>query len=356
MKKAEEPGGPKQKKNKAHVSEPSVEQWGELFEAAGFIKKMRLWESFYESDIFTILLPGRQEPVYVCVLGNGGECMQVNVYPDNQAMAGFFELRDAPEDEPFPIRIGKQKCLTACFGDRDEVTEDDRAVYTKLGLKFRGKGQWIYFRSVEPGFVPWKINSEQAELLCQALQNFLMMVKALGEGKITADFDNGETVIRWYDPQKKLWFNTTHEFVPFSAKYEVLTITDELFTEKLKKCKQTQAGLSLDMFFMPAPIQEKKGERPYFPRMILLADDHSGTIIDRDILSPEKDGADTLLRMLSGTIIEYGRPASLCVRGDAMAAYVEDLCKKTGVRLIKNESLPVIDAFIDSFSEIFDQS
>lgn len=333
-------------------AEPSLQQWNELFEIAGVIKTIQPWKSYYETDIFTFLFPGRAEPVYISILGNGGECLQINVYPDNKAMAGFFELRGVSPSEPFAVTMGRQSCLTACFGDRDEVTADDRAVYAKLGLKFRGKGQWIYFRAMEPGFSPWKIDAQQAALLVEALKNFLQSYHALAEGSVKVDFEKNETLVRQYDPEKKLWFNTAREFPPFAVKYETVTLTDEIFIESLKKSKQSQGGLSLDLFYVPTPIQDKPGIRPYFPRMILLADDRSGMILDQKILSPKEEAAEELLNLLAGAIFKHGRPLTLRVRGDAVAAYVEDLCDKINVRLIKNQGIPVIDEYIDSMMEM----
>ena len=66
---------------------------------------------------------------------------------------------------------------------------EDRAVLKQLGLRFRGRGQWIYFRYMIPGQFPWFLDAGQAELLTSALQNLFMLCKCYMEGKLKPDFD-----------------------------------------------------------------------------------------------------------------------------------------------------------------------
>ena len=93
----------------------------------------------------------------------------------------------------------EQNCLVCNFGDREEMEAEDRAVLKQLGLRFRGRGQWIYFRYMIPGQFPWFLDAGQAELLTSALQNLFMLCKCYMEGKLKPDFDAGMTLKRWYD-------------------------------------------------------------------------------------------------------------------------------------------------------------
>lgn len=334
-------------------TEPTMEQWEKLYEVAGVIKQLQPWESLWDSDTFTIELPGRDEPVYISVMGRHHECYGINVYPGYEAMLGYIKLRNAPEGEPEIIRLGIQDCLMCNYGNRDEVTDEDRAVLKQLNLKFRGNNQWIYFRSVKPGFIPWFLKAEEADLLIQALQNFVMAYKSLAGGKLNVNFEKGETLLRWYEPKKKLWLNTARELVPFPVELNYYTFTNEIYLKKLKQKRQTQADLSLDMLYIPNPVQEKKTDVPYFPRLVILANNKVGTILAQRMLGVEDDLTDALLDLLDDYILKQGRPAVLRVRDERTGCSVEDICKKIGVKLIQNEGLPVVDNLAESLMGMF---
>nr|MBC7244247.1 hypothetical protein [Chloroflexota bacterium] len=56
---------------------------------------------------------------------------------------------------------------------------------------------------------------------------------------------------------------------------------------KLKQLSQSQLLLEVDLLMMPTPIGEK-GERPFFPYMLLLVDSNSGMILGSELLIPER--------------------------------------------------------------------
>ena len=48
-----------------------------------------------------------------------------------------------------------------------------------------------------------------------------------------------------------------------------------------------QAIWEMDFFLSPSPVQDKKGERPYYPYLTLTVDHESGFIFGTDLASPE---------------------------------------------------------------------
>ena len=63
---------------------------------------------------------------------------------------------------------------------------------------------------------------------------------------------------------------------------------DELRLARLKKEAQFMDAIwEMDFFLSPSPVQEEKGERPYYPYMTMTVDHRSGFIFGTDISSPE---------------------------------------------------------------------
>lgn len=300
-----------------------------------------------ESNLITIMLPGREEPVYCSVMGRGGECYAIGIYPGYESIHSFYRLAESSE-AGLPFVLGfEQNCLACHFGDREEVTSEDREVYKMLGLRFRGQNEWIYFRSLEPGYIPWHINAEQADLLIQALQNFAMAFTYFLSEKIKVDFDNDETLLRFYSPEKELWLNTAIKMPPKPIVKPKLIVDNEILMAQLKKQKCNGARLELEVAYLPAPIQENKSDRPYLPRLAILVDRSSGTPLGQHMADKGGLIEVDMLEMLTQYIKRFGRPMSINVRDDRAGRYIEDFCGKTGIKLIAGKGVPTIDRMLE---------
>ena len=328
-------------------AEPTMEQWNKLYEVAGLINKIAPWEHLWDSDLITIMLPGREEPVYCSVMGMLGECYAIGVFPGYQALGSLNRMRERDEDEPYFISGLEQMCLMCHFGDREEVTPKDREVYKALGLKFRGRNQWVYFRAMEPGFHPWFIDMEQADLLIQVLQNLVMAYKHLMSGELKVDFEGGESFLRFYSPEKELWLNTAAKVPSAPVDEAHLVIEDELLIARLKSQKKNNQILEYDLVYLPMPIQEHKEDRPYLPRLLMLADKKSGLPFGQNVMDAREGVENAVIDMLVKHIGKYGRPSAIYIRDERMERYVEDICHKLEIKLLQGKGMPVMNGLLE---------
>jgi len=327
--------------------DPSKEQWAALYEAAQNVRQLSPWDFLYESDVITIMLPGRDEPVYCSVIGSGGECYGVGVYPGYESFNGFCRMCEA-DDEELSYLLGiEQNCMMCYFGSREQISPKDREVLKALDLHFRGRNEWIYFRTMDKGFLPWYINSEQAELLTHTLQNFTMACTDFFEDKLEVDFDSGETLLRFYSPEKDLWINSAERMAPIRIEKPRLIVNNEHLTAQLKKKKRNGAKLEFEVTYLPTPVQEHKKDRPYFPRLALLMDRTNGLALDQHMADMNDHIEGEILGMLTGYIDKFGRPLSIHVRDDRSGRYIGDFCEKTGIKVIEGEGMPAVDGLLE---------
>lgn len=87
---------------------PTLQQWKELHEVAQGIKAMAPWDYLWDENFITIQLPGRDEPVYCSVMGGGGKCYGIGMYPGNEALTRLLRMAHAPEDEPSFVHMFMQ--------------------------------------------------------------------------------------------------------------------------------------------------------------------------------------------------------------------------------------------------------
>ena len=335
----------KERSPRSTRKKPSIEQWEALYEVAENLKKLAPWRALYDTDILVLQLPGRKEPIYCSVMGQGGMSFGIGIYPGHESFLRLNRIINQDAYSPELLAL-EQDCLMCNFGSREDIETEDRAVMKQLGLRFRGANQWIYFRSMAPGQFPWYLDANQAELLTAALQNLFMLCVCYMEGKLKADFDAGETLLRWYDPEKEMWFNGV---IPMPAPKldRSLDLQDELLLARLKRKKKTNARLELDSFYLPIPIQEDKLSPPAGIHMALLVDKDSGVVLDQSTDGPDMPALAAAPSMLVNYMEEYGRPAAVYVRSEWMGTLLRNTCKAVGVRLVEDEGIPMLDSCLD---------
>ncbi len=325
---------------------PSKEQWEKLYEVTKMIKKIEPWNFLYDTDIITIKLSERKEPLFCSIMGALGECFAISIYRDYSELSGLYKIRDGA-DLPSCIIMSYQNCLTCYFGDRDEMADEDMQVLRDLGLRFRGNNNWIYFRNHKAGYYPWFISYEDCEILISAFQNLYMAILALGQG-ILVDFDNGDTLLREFSKERDEWINYAASMPEIPYIYDKIKINNELLIKKMMNKKKTANEIECELFCPIMPIQENKSDRPYLPQMFVMADIKTEMMINYEMVQPEDNKVQLVLDILIDYILKNGRPKTIYVRDDKMTGIIADLCKRIDVKLIEQLNLPIIDDFISS--------
>jgi len=323
------------------------EQWEKLYEVVRNIRLLAPWESLHESERVTLLLPGRDEPVYIVVMGSGGMTYGLSICPGYDSLNRLRRMEESYFDGNNLSVAFSQNCINLYFGDREELESRDKVVIKKLGLKFRGSNEWPYFRSMKPGFMPWYINRDEAELTIDALQNFAMACVAYQKKAFKVDFDKGETLLRFYDAEADIWYNTNVTMPPAPVIRPRLIIDDDNLIAGLKSRKKTRKKIGFSISYLPAPFQKSEMERPRMPRAAVLMDMNNGRLInqasDIDVDTISFGGA--IIDMFSGYIIEHGRPISIAVNGDDRS-YIADFAEKLGINLVEDEKLAMIGSLM----------
>ena len=324
---------------------PSLEQWGKLYEVASVIKRQQPWLKLWDTDLFTLILPGQQEPVFVSAMGRNGECYGIGVYPGYHALLGLYRLMDASGDEGLSNPLAYQNCLMCYFGDRDELLPKDREVLKALDLKFRGKNNWVYFRLLEEGYYPWFLTAADAELMIAALQNYTMAYQHFMSGKLKVDFEGGQTLMRFYSEEREEWLNLAAPMVPVPEMTATLTFEDELLLKRLQKKPRQKVSLEVDILSLPVPVQEKRGERPYFPRLLVMFNRADGALMNQRLIERQKEKPDVVIAALIDYIEEFGNPQKLYVRDEFFLRCIESFCSQVGITALHGRGMPCVDEF-----------
>lgn len=328
--------------------EASLEQWKELYDVAIKIKEMRPWEELWDMDLITILPSEEEEPCVCSVMGRGGECFGIGAYIGFKAIHEFFLMADG-DKMPTEQLIRYQNCIMCYFGDREELTKKDYNIIKDLGLKFRGKNNWIYFRAFEPGYAPYILDENQVLKLTEIFKHLYMAIKALHKGT-PVDFESGNTLVRRFDKESKLWINYGAPVTFPKIQYTVPILQDEVLTQRLNNQKSVKAKLELDIAYLNTSINDKKYDKPIIPRMCILADVKTGVILDQCMIEPKDHDINIVFGIVFNYILQKGKPKTIIVRDRYIQSILLDICKRIGIDLEINQKLGSIDYFLEAFA------
>jgi len=329
---------------------PTETQLKELYEAAVVFKQAQPWKWLYDSDVICVENPDDKTIGHCSVMGRGGEHFALGVYFGDEGVNKFWQLMDNADTLPIHQILNYQNCLMCSFEDREELNNDDRKQIKQLGLSFRGRNEWPKFRRFEPGYFPWFLNEKECVFLTVALRQVLIASHDILDGESKIDLEKGETILRVSEDQngKTKWHSKQFRITIPTLSYDPVIITDDLLMHKIKKAGRSEnLSLQADICYLPTPIQEKKDDRPYYPRIFLLINTKSGLPMRCRMYESIHDDVQVSLNDLISFCMEKGIPGEIQIRGKEMKALLDDFCIKAKIRLTVVEHLPAIDQLIE---------
>lgn len=325
--------------------EASLEQWRTLYEAATRIKELKPWEQFWDMDLIGIRYGGKEDTVFFSILGRGGSCYGLAVYEGYEGLNSFLMLAMQERMNLDPVyAMFHQKNLTCYWGNREELTEKQRKTIKELGYKYRGKNQWLYFLSFEPGYFPYNLDEDEVLRMSEYLQDLELALHYYNETEPKVDFECGKMFLFAFGKDKKTW-NFGEEALPFTSfRFGNLQIEDQKLLSDLGKAPKSEVVLEADVAVTGAYVSDKKYDRPSNPALPILVDARSGMIIKFEMTKPDDDPIVMLAEILIGFIMHYGAPKEIRVANIIVEAGLEQICDVCKIKLRRVKKLPEVEA------------
>ncbi len=269
---------------------PSLEVWKKLYELMAKIKELSPWTWMGEDDIFAVEDLETKEIDFVSVMGAIGEHYSITRYRGEEGLSQFWALHTgdfATDDQTFQ-KILEIPQFQASFEERKFLQKEDRKIIKELGLTYQGNNAWPMFRSFQPGFAPWFIDSSAARILINALEQTIdISLQFRDDPDVLTPDDKGGYLLRpcikkgnkikWQD---SIWYEST---APPSEPIEFLA--DDIAFKKIESLLQKGTSFEMDILMSLTPIQEK-GEKPYYPYILLFVDINTEMIVAFELIQP----------------------------------------------------------------------
>lgn len=327
--------------------EASLAQWKELYEVATRIKELKPWEKFWDMDLIGVQNGAEEDTIFYSILGRGGDCYGIAVYEGYEGLNSFLMLTMQQNMNLKPeYAMANQKNLTCYWGNRDELTDKQRKTIKELGYSYRGKNQWLYFISFEPGYYPYNMDEDEVLRMTTYFQDLEVALHYYYEHDIKIAFESGNMFLLSFGKDKKTW-NVGEVPLPFTSfQFGNLLITDKELLSDLAKVAKCNAVLEADVSVIGASVSDKKYNRPANPSLSILGDANTGTIIKFEILEPDDDSIVMLAEILIGFIFQFGAPREIRVSNVIVEAGLEQICDVCGIKLRRVKSLKRLDEFM----------
>lgn len=328
--------------------------WVNLFDKAKELNKLKPWELLDDNQVFVVVDPISGENLYCSVLGGAGYEFGLAVYIGGE---GLQSLKNTQENimEMFEIVV-RQRSMLLSFVDRDELEDMDYQFIKSHGLSFRGRKQWIQFRSLVPGMYPWLIDGEEARMLllgieqtiaiCHRVKEGVVLLAAMGiKDVFAARVPVGQgTQLEWTDDIIQVKEARNHIS-------ETPLLVSELDLARAKKLERRNMSIEFDLFYIEFSIQENEEDRPHFPTMAAALDRKTGMALYQNLFEDtniEVNAQQALLELIEQNGF---RPREIWMTSK-MKAILAPLFKPLGIEVMVVENLQNITQLKQFLSEM----
>ena len=342
--------------------EPTNNEWKALFSAAQRFKQHECWNHMWDSDIFGVKNPETGEIGYCCVMGQNGEHYGLGVYKGSLGLDGLLKVLNDEVHATSLNALHVQHCLMASFEDRKFIDKKDNALMKKLGLSFRGRHAWPLFRDYTPGFHPWYISSEDARFLTIALDQSIQIAEQMKEDPdlVYPEYDEFKYLVRV--PEKKkdaiAWKDDWLTPEPVEDKFLILNLQENVdllnHLEELKHANTRKNDIwEVGISYSPQPVQEKMDERPFYPKMMILADHNNGLILTFAIGQKDHYQNSFVHEFLSFLDRVKILPKKMMASDKEFLKLFQPMTDKLGIDLVETNNLNVIEDMQKNMNDFF---
>ena len=300
--------------DKSLRKEASKNAWKQLYDITLKLDKLEPWNYLGDTQLVTIQLKDREEPVFCSVMGKFSGERGIAVFDGVEGMMN--------------------------------VPDEQRKVIDELDIRFKTISDWIYFVSYKKGYKPYQLDEDEVALLIETYENLYMVVEAVRQGELNPEIEQAEGIVRRYNTENDTWEMFVKEIPEAEKEFPSVMLEDQELKDELKNQKQIDLEVILDFTYLPVMVEgEEEGERPKNPLLFMAYDNTDGGVITMDILEGDDEISRTLGFFIS-FVQQNGRMKTIKARNPWIFGALEDICEYCSVDLVY-DPVEIMDQVIE---------
>jgi hypothetical protein len=325
---------------------PTPAEFRELVEAAIRFRESTPWEQVADDQVFGVLDPEADEIGYASIVGQQGLTHGLTLFPGQSGLASLrrmqFELLPENRDDV----LLEMRSLLCTYEPTTTLGSRDRLLLELAGFELRRGEVWPCFVSHEPGYGSWTVNGAEARLLTIALDQALLMARALAQDSLLLDRGHpGEFLVRtpvdlpasgaWTD----CWMRPPDTRDIRASQLDELTSARLARLPRIADCEwEVDAMTGLGLF------AERPSVRPCVLRTLTIIERGSGFMHNSDAF-PAPDFVRDVARLFTERVLSIGyRPRRILVRDYDLRELLAEVAKSMDCKLLRVQYLPRIEA------------
>ena len=305
-----------------------------LLELANELKKLKPWQYLRDDEIVVIDCEEIEYKALVSVMGAGGQDFGLMIFDMEH---GYGSLAKILYEKNVSSEIAYSlNALTVNFVDREELNPEDYQLIKDCGLSYRGKKNWIQFRSYQEGTHPEIPNPLEVEFLINALGTMINIIEARKVG-----WEYPEVAAHQYPVFKVQMDGDLQEI--YTLQIQTPKPTYECYEEismfekaQYKKKPKSAVQLEYDVFYMPFGVESELTNRTVYPIIGMLVERGSNMVIEHELFPMPKTppiAQSILWAYLKSFEI---RPNKIFVSKE-LKPMLQPLAKIIGIELVESE-------------------
>ena len=324
------------------ATQATLEQWEELYDLAIEITKLKPWNAYWDMDLIAVETKKNEEPNDVSIMGKGGTCTGISVYRGMEGYSDFCQISNDDYNVPATFVMSDQNCITCYWGNRDEVDDDMYSIIKQLDLRFRGNGNWIYFKTFEKKSFPSLPNYGEVKMLIETYKGLIETLKH--EEYQESIFDKGDIIYTQKDEDNH-WFSYTVPRPMEPERYNTILVNDSNLIDYFKNMDDSDLELAIDMDYMMVPTNDKGFERTISPLAYIVFDLRNDQILHFDLIHPDQEDYEVIMNNFLGAIEHFGKPKHVYARNPYILNWLDFICEKLDIPLVEDDLEEIDDIF-----------
>ncbi len=339
------------RRTKPAIPHVAPESWSELYRLADELRGLELWDCMGDAELLGVDDPHTGEPMLGAVMGIAGQLFGLAIYHGEGGRRSVLQAALGDLDEPPVGDFHRVGVLKIEFVPKTELRPEEKRRVKDLGFQ-PAKARplwWPTFQSMRPGYVPWHLDQDDADLLLHVLPRMIALgacVKPIFDEDDPLMHDGFAFWPKGRAPGEPLRLDEVDwRRLPLPPDPEpVLFAADEPTTARLAHLPQ-EAGLVLEVDAFAGFGAIGDGPRPWFTKMGLAADAHSGLIAGMVMGENPQEPLETI----AGRALVHGltsirmRPARVWVGDAGILRAIEPFARRLGIRVELRRELPMIE-------------
>lgn len=335
----------------------TLEEWADLFDAAGEFDWEAPWNDIASADLFGFLLPETGERFIASVLGNEQEVYGLGLYSGTTGEQALYRQFFDPS-----FTAGELEALFLSFDDLEELEPADHQLVLQTGYAFHEHEHWPTFRRLDPGQTPQFLKAHELfpflhilPLVPMILDYFDSNPQALNgaETNVIPVFDEGElrnSYEKVHNVRLEPLFSMESggQSPPAARDFEVPDNTS------LEKLPMRNTHLYGGIFQVDSvTLGNSPSGSPVHPWICMFVDKKSEIVLFHDIATSQEEASEQFLQMFNQLCLNtfQGVPKSITVTGSKAAASLKSAISRVPTVMHTKKRIAVLENLVNDLTK-----